>query len=100
MASFSNVGLVSGAGGKRRIIGISTITDGIPTNLFNSYTPGAGTATCNGSRGNNGNRRALARRAQINRGTMNAPHTGRCCFPSSLPLSPGIKRSAIEFKLF
>ena len=58
---------------RQRLFGVSgtfTIIESPGTNLFNSFTPGAGTLGANGGGGNNGNRRALARRAQLNKGVI------------------------------
>lgn len=68
-------GIISGGSG--RSLTTFSLQYNRPTNLFNVYTPGSGVQS-GGRASNPGIRRALARKAQLNRGKMEAPHTGRC----------------------
>ena len=65
------------SGGSRRTLSMMALQYNSPTNLFNVYTPGSGVQS-GGRASNPGIRSALRRRAQLNRGTMEKPHTGRC----------------------
>lgn len=69
------IGIVSG--GNSKSLSLMALQYNRPTNLFNVYTPGSGVQS-GGRASNPGIRRALARRAQLYRGTMETPHTGRC----------------------
>ena len=58
-----------------------------PTNLFNTYTPGAGNQV-GGVASNPGLRRALKRRATLPRGTMEKPAPRPFCCPPELQRRP------------
>lgn len=60
----------SGGVHRIRFLGLSS------SNLVNTYTSGAGVSM--GGRNNIAIKRALARRASLNRGTMENPSTGKC----------------------
>ena len=75
MSYTTNNGIISG--GSRRTLSMMALQYNSPTNLFNVYTPGSGVQS-GGRASNPGIRSALRRRAQLNRGTMEKPHTGRC----------------------
>ena len=76
MSEYGNRGIVSG--GVSRTLSLMALQYNRPTNLFNVYTPGAGVQS-GGRASNPGIRSALRRKAQLNRGTMAKPHTGKCC---------------------
>ena len=73
--------------GDNRIPSLFQFTNSVKTNLFNTYTSGSGVGAVSSS-----NRRALIRRASLNRGTLEKPGTTQCsgfCAGGALQAPPG-----------
>lgn len=76
-----------------RIVSMNSVINATKTNLFNTYTPGSGVGASSIS-----NRRAKLARANLNKGTMENPKTGKCngfCVNGSLPHPSGNRTHSI-----